>query len=104
MRAFSEPSACPQNIYGSGSKKCLKSELLAANVARSPHLTGAYSLRNRAFNACSLRIDFSKLSRVLSLSCLSKSLIGLFTGSQKQDTGSAFRALIMQRTGLAVLA
>ena len=57
MSSVGERGTSPQYIDGRGCEKCLESELLAANVARSPHLTRAHRLRNRAFNSCSFGVQ-----------------------------------------------
>ena len=65
MSAVGQPGAGPQNIHGCSREKCLKLELLAANIARSPHLTGAHGLRNRAFNSCSLGVQCPRILEFL---------------------------------------
>ena len=98
MSAVSEPGACPQNIHGCGCEKCLKPKLFVANVARSPHLTRAHSLRNGAFNSCSFGIQCPKFRCFLAFACFLEGSVGLFIWTQNEHFRCGLCTSIMERT------
>ena len=100
MSAICHPLTRPKDIHGCCGKKGLKSELFAANIARSAHLTRAHGLRNGPFHPGSFGIDHSELGGQFTRADLLKSPIGLFIGLQDQHACGTVCALIMERTRL----
>src|SRR6266487_1837006 len=98
MFASHQPLTSPTDVHGRCRKKCLKLELFAANVARSPHLTRAHGLRNSAFDSCSFCVQGPKFWSFLAFARFLKSSIGLFIWAQHKHFGGGLGALIMKRT------
>jgi hypothetical protein len=98
MSAVSSPGTCPQHIDGCVREKGLKPELFAAKVARSPHLTRAYSLSNSAFNSCSFGVQFPEFWSLLACARFLEVDIGLFIWAQNKHIRFGLGALIMKRT------
>src|SRR5258708_40278809 len=98
MSAVGQPGARPQNIDGCSREKCLKPKLFAANIARSPHLTGAHGLRNRAFNSCSFCVQCPKFWSFLAFPRFLEGGIGLFIWAQNKHFRGGLAAFIMKRT------
>lgn len=81
MGAVGEPGTSPQHIESSRREKCLKSELLAANIARLSHVTGTHRLRDRALNPRSCGVELPKLRSFLTGASLIESLVTCFIRS-----------------------
>src|SRR5712691_3480952 len=85
MFCFFHPFNSAKDIHGTSGEKSLESELLAANVACLPHLTGTHGLRNGAFNACSCGVQLPKFGGSLSLASVIESGVARFIWAQDQD-------------------
>jgi hypothetical protein len=99
MSFLCQPPTSSKNIHGGSSKECLKSQLLATNVACSPHFTGAHCLGNGPFHPGSFGIHRAKLRGLFPSTSLLKRPIRPFIGLQDQHPCRTLRALIMERTG-----
>src|SRR5260370_19425557 len=95
-----QPRTSSKNIHGGSSKECLKSQLLATNVACSAHFTGSHCLGNGPFHTGSLGIHGSKLGGLFACAGLMKGPIGLFVGLQDQHACGTACTLSMERTRL----
>src|SRR5260370_26462912 len=93
-----QPRTSSKNIHGGSSKECLKSQLLATNVACSAHFTGSHCLGNGPFHTGSLGIHGSKLGGLFACAGLMKGPIGLFVGLQDQRACGTACTLSMERT------
>ena len=85
MRAVHKPGTSAQHIESGRREKCLKPELLAANVARLPHVTRTHRLRYRPLDPCSCRVEFPKLRCFLTDASLIEGLVACFIRPQDQD-------------------
>src|SRR6266581_2042778 len=98
MFSSHQPLTSPKDVHGICSEKCLKPELFAANVARSPQLTRAHGLRNSAFDSCSFCVQGPKFWSFLAFARFLEGGIGLFIWAQNKHFGGGLGALIMKRT------
>jgi hypothetical protein len=101
MSAVREPGTSSQHIESGRGEKRLKPELLAANVARLPHVTGTHGLRNRALDTRSFGVEFLKLRRFLTEASQIESVVTRFIWSQDQDFCCHRGTLCMKRTRAA---
>src|SRR6266566_7720504 len=98
MFSSHQPLTSPKDVHGRCIEKCLESELVAANVARSPHLTRAHRLRNRAFDSCSFCVQCPKFWRFLAFARFLEGRVGLFIWTQNEHFRGGLGTSIMQRT------
>ena len=87
MSAVGNPGTSSQHIESGRREKRLKPELLAAKVARLPHVTGPHRLRDRPLNPRSLGVELTKLRCFLTDASQIESLVTCFIWSQDQDFG-----------------
>ncbi len=81
MSAVREPGTSSQHIESGRRDKGLKLELLAANVAGLPHVTGTYRLRYRPLNPRSFGVELPKLRRYFPDASLIERLVARFIRS-----------------------